>query len=86
MIVPLLRVAASAATARSLKLAAHDAASRALFTLGAALALAVSAVCFTAAALILLERYVDAAVAWAIVGVFWGLGGVVYFARASRRR
>ena len=86
MIMPLLRVAAEATAARSLRLAARDAALRAVMTLGAAIALAVSAICFTAAGLILLERYLDAAGAWAIVGAFWGLVGLVYFAATRRRR
>jgi predicted cobalt transporter CbtA len=86
MIGPLLRVAAQAAAARSLRLAARDAANRVLMTLGAAVALAIGAVCLSAAAFVLLERHVDAAGAWAIVGLFWGLVGVFYFAVASRRR
>ena len=86
MIMPMLRVAAEAAAARSLRMAARDAALRVVMTLGAAIAIAVSATCFTAAALILLERHLDAASAWAIVGAFWGLVGLVYFAAASRRR
>ena len=86
MIGPLLRVAASAAAARSLRVAAHDAMTRALLTLGAGAAIAVGAVCLTCSAFVLLERNIDAAGAWAIVGAFWGLVGLVYFAVASRRR
>jgi len=86
MIGPLLRVAASAAAARSLRLAAHDAARSALLTLGDAAAVTVGAVCLTAAAFILLERHLDSAAAWAILGAFWGFGGLFYFAVARRRR
>jgi len=86
MIGPLLRVAASATAARSLRLAAHDAAMRVVITLGAAAAVAVGAVCLTAAAFIVLERSLDAAAAWAILGAFWGLAGLLYFAAAKRRR
>lgn len=86
MIGPLLRVAASAAAARSLRTAAHDAVTRALLTLGAAVAVAVAAVCLTCSAYILLARTLDPAGAWAIVGAFWGLAGLVYFVAAKRRR
>jgi len=83
---PLLRVAASAAAARTLRVAAHDAATHGLLILGAGAAIAVGAVCLTCSAFVLLERNIDPAGAWAIVGAFWGLVGLVYFAVASRRR
>ena len=86
MIGPLLRVAASAAAARSLRLAAHDVMVRALATLGAAAAVATGAVFLTCAAFLLLERQVDPAGAWAILGAFWGVAGLFYFAAARRRR
>ena len=86
MIGPLLRVAASAAAARTLRVAAHDAATRGMLTLGAGAAIAVGAVCLTCSAFVLLARNIDPAGAWAIVGAFWGLVGLVYFAAASRRR
>ena len=86
MIGPLLRVAASAAAARTLRVAAHDAATRTLLILGAGAAIAVGALCLTCAAFVLLARNIDPAGAWAIVGAFWGLVGVVYFAATSRRR
>ena len=86
MIGPLLRVAASAAAARTLRVAAHDAATRALMTVGAGIAVAVGAVCLTCSAFILLARSLDNAAAWAILGAFWGLVGLVYFAAARRRR
>jgi hypothetical protein len=86
MIGPLLRVAAQAAAARSLRSAAQEAANRVLLTMAAAIALGVGAVCLTAAAFVLVERHVDTAAAWAIVGAFWALVGLVYFVIASRRR
>ena len=86
MIGPLLRVAAQATAARSLRLAAHEATMRVLMSLGAAIALAVGAICLSAAAFIVLERQLDPAAAWAIVGAVWGLAGLVYFAAAKRRR
>ena len=49
-------------------------------------AIAVGALCLSYAALVLLARNMDPAGAWAIVGAFWGLVGVAYFAATSRRR
>ena len=86
MIGPLLRVAASAAAARSLRMAAHDAVARALMTLGAAVAIAAAAVCLTCSAYILLARSIDPAGALAILGAVWGIAGLVYFIAARRRR
>ena len=86
MIGPLLRVAASAVAARSLRGAAHDAATRTLLTLGAGIALTVSALCLTGAAFLVLERTIDPAGAWAIVGAFWALVGLLYFAFTAARR
>jgi hypothetical protein len=70
----------------ALRVAARDAATRTLLTLGAGAAIAVGALCLSYAALVLLARNIDPAGAWAIVGVFWGLVGLIYFAAASRRR
>ncbi len=86
MIGPLLRVAASAAAARSLRVAAQDAANRALLTIGAALAVAVGSVFLTFAAWALLENELGPVGASAIVGAFWGLLGLGYFVAARRRR
>ncbi|MGZ5906695.1 MAG: hypothetical protein ACXWKQ_15215, partial [Reyranella sp.] len=66
--------------------AAHDAATHGLLILAAGAAIAVGADCLTCSAFELLERTIDAAGAWAIVGAFWGAVGLVYFAVASRRR
>jgi hypothetical protein len=67
-------------------MAAHDAATRALLALGAAVAIAVAALCLTCSAYILLARNIDPAGAWAILGAFWGVGGLIYFVSAKRRR
>jgi MYXO-CTERM domain-containing protein len=86
MIGPLVRVAASAVAARSLRVAAHDAATHTLLMVGAGAAIAVGAVCLTCSAFVLLARTIDAAGAWAIVGAFWALMGLFYFVAARRRR
>jgi MYXO-CTERM domain-containing protein len=86
MIGPLLRVAASAAAARSLRTAAQDAMTSALLTVGAALALGVSAICLSFSAFALLESELNPAGASAIVGAFWGLLGLGYFVATRRRR
>jgi hypothetical protein len=86
MIGPLLRAVASAAAARSLRMAARDAALRVVMTLGATAALGVGALCLTCSAFILLARTLDTAAAWAIIGAFWGLAGLIYFVVSSRRR
>ena len=86
MIGPLLRVAASAAAARSLRSAAQEALNRALLTVGAALAIGVSVICLSFSAYALIERQLDPASASAIVGAFWGLLGLGYFVAARRRR
>ena len=86
MIGPLLRMAASAAAARSCRGAAHDATTLFLMTLAAGAAMALGAACLTRAALVLLGRNLEPAGAWAIVGVFWGLVGLFYFIAVGRRR
>jgi cell division protein FtsW (lipid II flippase) len=86
MIGPLLRVAASAAAARSLRSAANDVMNRALLTMAAALSIAVGAVFLTASAWAVIERQLDPASASAIVGAFWALLGLGYFVFAAMRR
>lgn len=85
MIAPLLRIAAGAAAARSLRAAAREATTHALLTLGAVVAIGVAAVCFSFSAFALLERHLEPAGASAIVGGFWGVLGLAYFV-ATRRR
>ncbi len=86
MIGPLLRVAASAAAAQTLRSAAQNAALRLLLALGASIAVMVGAAFLTASSFILLEQHLDHAAAWAILGAFWGLVGFAYFAAVRRRR
>jgi MYXO-CTERM domain-containing protein len=86
MIGPLLRVAASAAAARSLRSAANEAMNRALLTMGAALSIAIGAVFLTASAWAVIERQLDPASASAIVGAFWAALGLGYFVATRRRR
>jgi hypothetical protein len=87
MIGPLLRLGAASAAARALRVAATDTTNRLMLTLGAAVGGAVAALCFSHAALTLLERQMDPAEAWAVLGIFYGVvGGVLYFAATRRRR
>lgn len=86
MIGPLLRVATSAAAARSLRTAAQDVVTRALLAIGAALAIAVGAIFLSFSALASLESHLGPAGASAIVGAFWGLLGLAYFVATRRRR
>jgi hypothetical protein len=86
MMGPLLRVAASSVAARSLRTAAQDALTRALLTLGAALAVSIGSVFLSFSAYAFLETRLDPAGASAIVGLFWLLAGGGYFAASRRRR
>ncbi len=88
MIGPLLRLAATTTlAARGLRETATEAANRAMLTLAAGLGAIVAIFCFTRAALTLLERQIDPAEAWAIVGGFYAVLGVaLYFAAIRRRR
>jgi predicted nicotinamide N-methyase len=86
MIGPLLKVAAASMTARTLRNAAADVLTRALLVLGAGAGALVALICFSQAALTLLERHMDPAEAWAVVGTFYGVvGGILYFAATKRR-
>ena len=86
MIGPLLRIALEASAARSLRHAAHDATTRVALAIAAVAAIGVGAACLTAAVIILLERQLDPAAAWAIVGAFWATAGLLYFPATRRRR
>ncbi|MBV8393301.1 MAG: hypothetical protein JOY81_08975 [Alphaproteobacteria bacterium] len=70
-----------------LRQAAAEATSRTLLTVTAFLLGAVALFCFSTAALILLERRLDPAEAWAVLGAVYGLAGIgVYLAATNRRR
>ena len=87
MIGPLLKFMAVPAMARSVRASAADAATRAGFGLAAGLAGAVGLFCFSRSSLTLLERNMDPAEAWAVLGGFYSLaGGILYFAATKRRR
>jgi hypothetical protein len=86
VVTSLLRLAAATAAGRTVRRAAAAAALRVALALGAALSGAVGVFCFSVAALTLLERQMDPAEAWAMVGSFYGvMGGFLYFASTSRR-
>lgn len=87
MIAPLLRLAAASAAGRVLRDTAADITSRLTLTLVAGVAGVIGVFCFSRAALTLLERHMDPAEAWAVVGSFYGvMGGLFYFAATRRRR
>jgi hypothetical protein len=87
MIGPLLKLAALPAMARVAKRQAADGAARAGLGALAALSGAVGLFCFSRSSLTLLERNMDPAEAWAVLGGFYGvLGGVFYLAATRRRR
>ncbi|SKA38071.1 hypothetical protein SAMN02745126_06002 [Enhydrobacter aerosaccus] len=86
MIGPILRLATTTLAAGSLRAAAGEVAARAMLTLAAFLGGVVAVLCFSYAALTLLERQLDPAGAWAIIGVFYALLGLSLYFAASRRR
>ena len=86
LIAPLLRLAVASAAARTLRNAAADVALRLALTLGAVLAGAVGVLCFSYAGLTLLERHLDPAAAWAIVGGLYAAAGLALYLVATRRR
>jgi hypothetical protein len=86
MIGPLLRLATTTLAASRLREAATEAAMRVLLVVAAAAGGVFALVCFTRAGLTVLERQLDPAEAWAIVGLVYALlGGALYFAAIRRR-
>jgi hypothetical protein len=59
---------------------------RLMLTLGAVLAGAIGVLCFSYAGLTLLQRHLDPAGAWAIVGGLYAVAGLVLYLIATRRR
>ncbi|MEI7872150.1 MAG: hypothetical protein WCK95_08525 [Alphaproteobacteria bacterium] len=86
LIAPLLRLAVASAAARTMRNAASDIAMRAMLTLGAVLAGAVGVLCFSYAGLTVLQRHLDPAGAWAIVGGLYAVTGLALYLVATRRR
>jgi len=87
MIGPLLKILAVPAMARTVRASAAEAATRAGLGLAAGLAGAIGLFCFSRSSLTVLERNMDPAEAWAVLGGFYSVvGGILYFAAAKRRR
>ena len=83
----LVRLLALPAMMRSARATAADTAQRVALGAAAGLAGLVGLFCFTNASLTLLERRVDPAEAWSLVGGFYAvIGGLLYFASTRRRR
>jgi hypothetical protein len=86
MLAPLLRLAVASAAARTMRNAAADVALRLALTLGAVLAGAVGVLCLSYAGVTLLQRHLDPAEAWGIVGGLYAVAGLVLYLVATRRR
>lgn len=87
MIASLLRLAAASAAGQVLKDAATQATGRLLLGLAALAAAVAGVLCFSLAALTLLERHMDPVGAWAVIGGFYSAaGGALYFAATRSRR
>ena len=87
LIQTLLRLAALPAMMRSARATAADTEQRVALGAAAGLAGLVGLFCFTNASLTLLERHMDSAEAWSLVGGFYAVvGGLLYFAATRRRR
>jgi len=83
----LARLLALPAMMRAARATAADTAQRVALGAAAGLAGLVGLFCFTNASLTLLERRMDPAEAWSLVGGFYAVvGGLLYFASTKRRR
>ena len=85
MIGPLLKLAAATAAARTLRTAA-DVGLRLALALAAMMAGAVGLGCFTYASVTPLERQLDPAAAWSLVGLAYAVSGLILYFAATRRR
>jgi hypothetical protein len=90
MIAPLLRIATTALAGNRLRenirAAATEATHRALLSAAAFLGGAVALFCFSNVALTMMERRLDPAEAWAILGVFYAFAGIAFYLVATKRR
>ena len=87
LIASLLRLAALPAMARSVRDSATDAATRAGLTFAAGVVGGIGVLCLSYAGLTVLQREMDPAAAWAVVGGLYGAaGGGLYLAATKRRR
>jgi hypothetical protein len=87
MIGSLLKLAAVPAMARAARASAADAATRAGIIAAAGLSGAIGLFCFSRSSLTLMERHMDPAEAWAVLGgVYSVVGGALYFVATKRRR
>jgi Na+/H+ antiporter NhaA len=86
LIAPLLRLAAASAAARTMRNAAGDIALRLALTLGAVIAGAIGVMCFSYAGLTILQRHLDPAEAWGIMGGLYAVAGLGLYLAATRRR
>lgn len=86
MIAPLLRLAAASAAARTMRNAAGDIALRLALTLGAVIAGAIGVMCFSYSGLTILQRHLDPAEAWGIMGGLYAVAGLGLYLAATRRR
>ena len=86
MIAPLLRLAVASAAARTMRNAAGDLALRLALTVGAVFAGAIGVLCFSYAGLTILQRHLDPAEAWGIMGGLYAVAGLGLYLAATRRR
>jgi hypothetical protein len=86
LIAPLLRLAVASAAARTMRNAAGDIALRLALAMGAVLAGAIGVLCFSYAGLTILQRHLDPAGAWGIMGGLYAVAGFVLYLASTRRR
>jgi drug/metabolite transporter (DMT)-like permease len=85
MVESLVNLIALPAMARRVRGLAREAMRRSAFSVAALVAGVVGLFCFTRSSLVLMERHIDPAEAWALLGVVYGaFGTVLYFAAIKR--
>ena len=78
--------ASQPAAAYEFRNAAGDIALRLALTLGAVIAGAIGVMCFSYAGLTILQRHLDPAEAWGIMGGLYAVAGLGLYLAATRRR